>query len=66
MSKEWPSLHIVVREHEWAPLGAITTRIKIENMGGGVSPRREEKSISGELQRRNDLGLPIYEVIHGS
>lgn len=25
----------------------------------GVSPRREEKSISGELRRKNDLGLPI-------
>lgn len=45
---------------------SITTRIKIENMGGGVSPRREEKSISGDLQRRNDLSLPIYEAMHGS
>lgn len=40
-------------------LGAIITRIKTGNRGGGVSSRREGKSVSGELKRKMTLVSPF-------
>lgn len=63
VSKKWPSLHIVVREHEWAPLGAITTRIKMENREGVSVPEGRKRVSQESCGEKMTLVSPFYKAI---